>query len=131
MCIRDRCIYPLASQGGIDWNAVELHKCDIHEERIKTLQGADHKVTEGLRTHKLFDKVWQFPVVLVPFGFDKKGNESVILRPIESIDAMSATVGKLPWEFLHEVAQEILKDKVISAVFLDITTKPPGTIEWE
>ena len=127
----NRCIYPLASQSGIEWNNVKLYKCDINQSRIKTLQAADHKVSESLRTRKLFERVWQFPVVLVPFGFDDQGKESVILRPIESIDAMSASVGKLPWEFLNEVAQEILKDEVISAVFLDITTKPPGTIEWE
>lgn len=127
----NRCILPIATQEGVDWKSVSVHKTDIHDARIKILQKADYCVTEGLRTQKLFDKVWQFPVVLVPVSFDGVGEESVILRPIESIDAMSASVGKLPWEFLEAVAKEILKDEVISAVFLDITTKPPGTIEWE
>ena len=84
-----------------------------------------------MRTQNLIKDVWQFPVVLVPMSFDGKGSESVVLRPIDSIDAMSATVGNLPWDYFTKVAKEILKDERISAVFLDCTSKPPGTIEWE
>lgn len=127
----NRCILPLLFQKKEPIKNVAVHKTTVTPERVAILQRADHCVTEGLRTHNLFGKVWQFPVVLVPISFDGVGKESVILRPIESIDAMSASVGKLPWEFLDEIAKEILKDEVISAVFLDITTKPPGTIEWE
>ena len=79
----------------------------------------------------VYNDVWQFPVVLAPLSFNNVGEESIILRPIDSIDAMSATVGKLPWEFFKKVTTEILKDDSISAVFLDVTSKPPGTIEWE
>jgi len=79
----------------------------------------------------LYEKVWQFPVVLIPISFNGKGGESIVLRPINSIDAMSASVGDLGWEFFENLSQKILEDTSISAVFLDVTSKPPGTIEWE
>jgi len=110
---------------------VNLLKADIYPERIERLQKADDIVNQMLVSMNLYEKVWQFPVVLAPFSFNGIGEESVILRPVESIDAMSASVGKLPWKFFEAVAEEILKDHQISAVLLDVTNKPPGTIEWE
>ena len=113
---------------------------DITSERVETLQRADHVVTELLRHHNHYNTVWQFPVVLAPISFTNthadfaprtSNLESIILRPIDSIDAMSASVGKLPYELLQVMAAEILQDDRISAVFLDTTSKPPGTIEWE
>lgn len=127
----NRCIFPLAFQDEVSFENVSVAKTDITPERVEILQQADHVVMDYLRTQNLIKDVWQFPVVLVPMSFDGKGSESVVLRPIDSIDAMSATVGNLPWEYFETVAQEILKDERVSAVFLDITSKPPGTIEWE
>jgi len=98
---------------------------------VQLLQKADDIVTRTLREMDLYEKVWQFPTVLLPISFNETGKESIVLRPIDSIDAMSASVGKLPWEFFEKVSNEILQDTEISAVFLDVTSKPPGTIEWE
>lgn len=127
----NRCVYPLGTnyKGGI--KQMNVVQSDINAERVARLQRADHIVTTYLHQMELYNEVWQFPVVLVPLSFNGVGQESVILRPIDSIDAMSASVGKLPWQFFMEVAHEILKDKSISAVFVDVTSKPPGTIEWE
>ena len=113
------------------YKTIEIHPSYITSERVKRLQNADHIITQTLRAMNLYESVWQFPTVLIPVSFDKKGKESIVLRPIDSIDAMSASVGKLPWEFFEKVADEILKDTDISSVFLDVTSKPPGTIEWE
>jgi len=110
---------------------VSVTACGINLVRVEVLQAADKIVTEELTNQGLYSKVWQFPVVLVPMGFDENGTESVILRPVDSIDAMSATVGVLPWDFFETVAEKILAIPEISGVFLDITSKPPGTIEWE
>ncbi len=108
-----------------------VHKCSVIPERVIRLQVADNIVTKTLEHMKLYDEIWQFPVILVPLSFNGCGKESIVLRPVDSIDAMSASVGKLPAGFFERVAKEILKDKNISAVFLDVTSKPPGTIEWE
>jgi GMP synthase (glutamine-hydrolysing) len=110
---------------------ISLHKTDTNASRVKILQRADAIVTKLLREAGEYETVWQFPVVLMPVSFNNTGEESVILRPVDSIDAMSASVGKLPFELLEKMATEILKSREISAVFLDCTSKPPGTIEWE
>lgn len=114
-----------------DISEITLKEAYINEERVGRLQIADDIVMKYLHEMELYSAVWQFPVVLVPIVFNRSGKDSVILRPVESIDAMSASVGKLPWEFYKKVASEILMDKDISAVLLDVTNKPPGTIEWE
>lgn len=113
------------------FESVQVHESYITPERVETLQRADHIVTSTLREMHCYESVWQFPTVLVPVSLDGKGKESIILRPIDSIDAMSASVGKLPWEFFERVADAIMEDGDISGVFLDVTSKPPGTIEWE
>lgn len=127
----NRALYLLGKNSPENLGKVSVKKATVTEDRIKTLQRADHIVMTKLFGENLYDRVWQFPVVLVPVSFNGVGSEMVILRPIDSIDAMSASVGDLPEDFFRECAQEILKDENISAVFLDITSKPPGTIEWE
>ncbi len=127
----NRCIVPLGKNFTGKIKEISLHKADISLKRVKILQRADEVVSRLLREAKQYETVWQFPVVLMPVSFNDAGKESVILRPVDSIDAMSASVGKLPFELLEKMAKEILKDDQISAVFLDCTSKPPGTIEWE
>ncbi len=124
----NRCLVHL---GGSQLENINVFQTDINPARVKILQDADHIVTLALEKYNCYETVWQFPVVLVPMAFDGNGKESVILRPINSVDAMSASVGKLPQAFFDEVTSNILKDENISAVFLDVTSKPPGTIEWE
>lgn len=124
----NRVILPLACSDHIEKASVK--KCDINADRLEILKRADKIVTEELLSHDLYEDVWQFPVVLVPVSF-ASGSESIVLRPINSIDAMSASVGQLPWKFFTTVAKKIMEDERISKVFLDITSKPPGTIEWE
>jgi len=127
----NRCIHLVGSNYTGSIKSTKVQKSDINDRRVAILQRADHVVTTVMQEMNLYNEVWQFPVVLAPMAFNDVGQESVILRPIDSIDAMSASVGKLPWEFFEKVSEKILKDDQISAVFVDVTSKPPGTIEWE
>lgn len=127
----NRVVMLLASNFEGEITSVKLNEAYINAERVSVLQMADDVVTRTLNDMALYASVWQFPVVLMPLSFNDNGQETVILRPVESIDAMSASVANLPQEFFDRVSTEILKDDRISAVLLDVTNKPPGTIEWE
>jgi GMP synthase (glutamine-hydrolysing) len=78
-----------------------------------------------------FDKsVWQFPVVLIPLGAPGLP-DSVVLRPIDSVDGMTAQSVPMPPKLLHRMRDSLLAVPGIAAVYYDLTHKPPGTIEWE
>lgn len=100
-------------------------------ERIARLQAADKLVMDFVYSVDVDKKVWQCPTVLLPLSVNSEGQESIVLRPVSSTEAMTANFTELPWEKVQELAQEILKIDGISAVFYDATNKPPGTIEWE
>ncbi len=102
----------------------------ITSEVSDLLREADAIVMDAIREANLYEKIWQFPVVLLPLGSTKEGR-SIILRPIESTDAMTASAYRLPKDVLQNITSAILNLKGIDAVFLDLTNKPPGTIEWE
>jgi GMP synthase (glutamine-hydrolysing) len=75
-------------------------------------------------------KVWQFPVVVIPFG-DEYRPDSVVLRPIHSVDGMTASSVLMEPALLEAMAGELLEIGGICAVLYDLTHKPPATIEWE
>jgi len=103
----------------------------VTRERADLLREADAIVNEELAANsELFRQIWQFPVVLLPFG-TRPGGQSVVLRPVESIDAMTADAAPLPAALLKRVAERILAVRGIDCLFLDLTSKPPATIEWE
>ncbi len=100
-------------------------------ERLDLLRECDHLMMEGLRRHDLYGEIWQCPTVLVPVEIDGKGRELCILRPIHSERAMTATAARLPGKLLDELSRDILRLPGISGLAYDLTSKPPGTIEWE
>lgn len=103
----------------------------LTRQRADLIREADHIVDAVMREHGLYEKIWQFPVALLPFGV-KKGGQSVVLRPVESLDAMTAQANILPEDVLQKMAGRIIHEVPgIDCVFLDLTSKPPGTIEWE
>jgi GMP synthase (glutamine-hydrolysing) len=111
---------------------------DITPERVKMLQDADNIYIEGLKNHKLYDKVWQAGCILLPvksvgvMGDERTYEQVVALRAVNSSDGMTAEWSKLPYEFLADVSSEIINSvKGINRVVYDISTKPPSTIEWE
>jgi GMP synthase (glutamine-hydrolysing) len=68
--------------------------------------------------------------VLVPFGTADRP-DSVVLRPIDSVDGMTARAVRMPEDLLHKITAELAAVDGVAAVFYDLTNKPPGTIEWE
>ncbi|MDD5469692.1 MAG: glutamine-hydrolyzing GMP synthase [Candidatus Peribacteraceae bacterium] len=103
----------------------------LTRERADLLREADAIVDAEMRGDAgLYQRIWQFPVVLLPFG-TSEGGQSIVLRPIESIDAMTASAASLPPAILRRMTERILSLQGIDLVFLDLTSKPPGTIEWE
>ena len=103
----------------------------VTRERLDLLREADALVMEGLRRHGLYREVWQCPTVFVPLTLDGRGSEFVVLRPVLSERAMTARPALLPEPLLDEICERLFDLHEISGIGLDITTKPPGTIEWE
>lgn len=102
----------------------------VTRERADLLREADAIAQEEMRAADLYGVIWQFPVVLLPFG-SKKGGQSIVLRPIVSVDAMTANAYLLEESVLQTITRRLLALRGIDTVFLDLTNKPPGTIEWE
>ena len=106
-----------------------LMKKTLTYDRIKLLQKADKIVTVIIIEEQLYDSIWQMPVVLIPLSID--GGESIILRPVDSQEAMTARFSRIPIDVIKKIRDALMSIKGIDAVFYDITNKPPGTIEWE
>ncbi len=102
----------------------------ITNDRVALLQEADARIRDILEVNDLYHAVWQFPVILAPVGL-VPNTESIILRPILSENAMTATAVIFSPEILQQMATALMELEGISCVFLDLTSKPPGTIEWE
>lgn len=102
----------------------------IAKDVADALRDADAIVDEEVRSVDLYKRIWQFPVVLLPVGASS-GKRSIVLRPIESTDAMTAAAFHLPATLIERITKKLVKLPGIDAVFLDLTNKPPGTIEWE
>ena len=100
-------------------------------ERLDLLREADHLVMEGLERHGLYDSIWQCPTAMVPLCINGVGEELVILRPVLSERAMSARPAPLPLELIAELREQIMALPGVTGLALDLTSKPPGTIEWE
>jgi GMP synthase (glutamine-hydrolysing) len=106
------------------------HPAYLDRTRLGRLRHAD-AVVRRLTHRSGFDaSVWQFPVVLIPFGTPDRP-DSVVLRPIHSVDGMTASVVRMPPEMLDEIVRELQQVEGLAGVFYDLTNKPPATIEWE
>lgn len=104
----------------------------LSRDRINILRRADHIVHEFQIRNNIYAEIWQFPVVLIPVHRAHKAvAESLVLRPIVSSDAMTASAYPMPENHLIELNQSLCAIDGIDLVFLDLTSKPPGTIEWE
>ncbi|HKS06347.1 MAG TPA: glutamine-hydrolyzing GMP synthase [Gemmatimonadaceae bacterium] len=107
----------------------QIHKTTLTPDRVRLLQEADRIVRSTLERDGLAEEVWQFPVVLIPVSF--AGGESIVLRPVNSQDGMTANFARMKPSVIEGLAAQIMELKGIDAVFLDVTDKPPATIEWE
>jgi GMP synthase (glutamine-hydrolysing) len=111
---------------------------DITAEKVAVLQKADHIFIEELKNAGLYNDVWQAFVILLPvqsvgvMGDFRTYEKTVAIRSVSSTDGMTADWSRLPHEFLARVSSRITSEvRGINRVVYDITSKPPGTIEWE
>jgi GMP synthase (glutamine-hydrolysing) len=124
----NRCILDLQGSG---FKQARPLAASVTSERLHLLREADATVMDLLRHHALYREVWQCPTVFLPLEMDGHGREFVVIRPVRSERAMTARPALLPQKVLAELRDRILDLPEISGVALDVTTKPPGTIEWE
>ncbi len=113
----------------------EMPELSIHERyldraRLDLLRQADDVSMRTVAEDGLMDQVFQYPTILLPLGATSSG-ESIVLRPLESTDVMTARFAELPRETLDRTVARIAELGGIDAVFFDITHKPPATMEWE
>ena len=106
-----------------------IKKAYITKSRLNLLRKVDAIVNKHVLNNPTCGHIWQMPVVLVPFGHDK--GESIVLRPVESEEAMTVSFAQIPKDILNSIIEEIKALDKIDYIFYDITNKPPGTIEWE
>jgi len=112
---------------------------EVTHDRLETLRAADAIAREELTRAGLDADVWQFPVVLLAEvrsvgvqGDSRTYGHPVVLRPVSSEDAMTADWSRLPFDVVAKISTRITNEvREINRVVLDVTSKPPGTIEWE
>ena len=111
----------------------------VTEERLAILREADAIAREELTAAGLDRQVWQFPVVLLADvrsvgvqGDGRTYGHPIVLRPVSSEDAMTADWSHLPYDLIARISTRITNEvREVNRVVLDVTSKPPGTIEWE
>ncbi len=122
-------VVALVAPNGADPSRWKIVPAGLDAPRVRLLQRADLIVRRYLRDEGLYGEVWQCPVVLLPWGRD--GGETVGLRPVVSVDGMTASVAELPLPGLRELADRLTRIGGIDGVVYDVSHKPPSTIEWE
>jgi GMP synthase (glutamine-hydrolysing) len=109
---------------------LQITPAGLTEERLERLRRADAVVRRLSQKSRFDQTIWQFPVVLIPVGTAERP-DSVVLRPIDSVDGMTARAVRMPKGVLEAMTSELKSIKGIGGVFYDLTNKPPATIEWE
>ncbi len=112
---------------------------EVTADRLEVLRQADLIVREELKAAGQDRSIWQCPVVLLADvrsvgvqGDGRTYGHPIVLRPVSSEDAMTAGWSRLPYELLEKISTRITNEvREVNRVVLDITSKPPGTIEWE
>jgi len=112
---------------------------EVTADRLDTLRRADLIAREELTSAGLDQQIWQCPVVLLADirsvgvqGDGRTYGHPIVLRPVSSEDAMTADWTRVPYEVLERISTRITNEvPEVNRVVLDVTSKPPGTIEWE
>jgi len=112
---------------------------EVTADRLEILRDADAIAREELTKAGLDGEIWQCPVVLLADvrsvgvqGDGRTYGHPIVLRPVSSEDAMTADWTRLPYDVLSKISNRITNEVCeINRVVLDVTSKPPGTIEWE
>lgn len=111
---------------------------DITPEKLEVIREADSIVVEEIKNAGLYKEVWQSFAVLPDMksvgvmGDERTYSHPIVVRAVSSDDAMTADWSRLPYELLERISNRLVNEvKGINRVVYDITSKPPGTIEWE
>ena len=112
------------------FDALAIQPATLTRERVALLREADARVTKVVRAHGVYDSIWQFPVGMLPLGI-APGRETIVLRPVNSRDGMTAEYARLPEAALREIVSSLATLSRVDAVVYDVTNKPPATIELE
>ncbi|MBL6764627.1 MAG: glutamine-hydrolyzing GMP synthase [Verrucomicrobiae bacterium] len=111
---------------------------EVTRKRLEVLRQADAIVIEEMKRNDWYYKVWQSFAVLLPvksvgvMGDERTYEDSVAVRVVDSMDGMTADWVKLPYELLENISNRIINEvNGVNRCVFDITSKPPGTIEWE
>ncbi len=106
---------------------LQLSKLFLEKQNLDELRKVDAFLRT--RTDDIKD-IWQMPVVQLPLR-NTDNRLCYVMRPVCSMDAMSASVYEIDFDYLKDIVSEVLEIENVGDIFYDITTKPPGTIEWE
>jgi GMP synthase (glutamine-hydrolysing) len=112
---------------------------EVTQARLDILRAADAIVREEMTKAGLDEEIWQCPVVLLADvrsvgvqGDGRTYGHPIVLRPVSSEDAMTADWTRMPYDVLAVISNRITNEvSEVNRVVLDVTSKPPGTIEWE
>ena len=112
---------------------------EVTQERLDILRAADAIVRQEMTKAGLDEEIWQCPVVLLADvrsvgvqGDGRTYGHPIVLRPVSSEDAMTADWTRMPYDVLAVISNRITNEvPEVNRVVLDVTSKPPGTIEWE
>lgn len=110
----------------------------VTQERIELLRSADAIVLEEIKRSGLYRELWQAFAVLLPvksvgvMGDERTYEHVVAVRAVTSVDGMTADWARIPYDVMERISNRIINEvRGINRVVFDITSKPPGTIEWE
>jgi len=125
--------------GDFDEKNISTTKTLLDKETVAQLKNADflaNGLLFQLKAGEVMKRISQIPIVLIPISFEKPGDRSIVLRPFITNDFMTGVAAipniDISGDALNEIAKEVTgKCKGISRVLLDLTSKPPGTTEWE
>ena len=111
---------------------------EVTRERVEILRNADHVVVDEIKKAGLYRKLWQSFAVLPAvrtvgvMGDGRTYAYPIIIRAVTSDDAMTADWARLPYDVIESIANRLIREvEGVNRVALDVTSKPPGTIEWE
>ena len=111
---------------------------EVTEERLEVLRNTDRILLEGIRHSGWYDKLWQAFTILLPVksvgvkGDQRTYEDTIVIRVVTSEDGMTADWAELPYDLIRLISNKITNEvSGVNRVLYDITSKPPGTIEWE
>ncbi len=111
---------------------------EVTKERLKTLREADWIIREEVKSHGLYRQIWQMFGILLPtksvgvMGDKRTYQNPIVIRAVTSEDGMTADWARLPYDLVAKISSRIVNEVPgVNRVMLDVTSKPPATIEWE